>query len=48
MRVRKYPSEVRERSVQRALEQAAQHKTQWQAITSVAEKIDRPSRCARS
>lgn len=39
MGVSKFPSAVRERSVQLVLEQVAQHKTEWSAIASVAEKI---------
>jgi transposase len=39
MGVSKFSSEVRERSVQLVLEQEAQHKSQWQAVTSVAQKL---------
>lgn len=39
MGVSKFSSEVRERSVQLVLEQGAQHKSQWQAVTSVAQKL---------
>ena len=35
----KFSAEVRERSVQLVLEQEAQHKSQWQAVTSVAQKL---------
>lgn len=40
MRVVKFSSEVRERAVQVVLEQVAQHKSQWQAINSIAPKFD--------
>ena len=39
MGVSKFSSEVRERSVQLVLEQEAQHKSQWQAVNSVAQKL---------
>ena len=48
MRASKYPAEVRERTVQLVLEQAAQHKTEWHAITSVAEKIGCTAETVRS
>ena len=35
----KFSSEVRARSVQLVMEQEAQHKSQWQAVTSVAQKL---------
>jgi len=38
MLVSKFSSEVGERSVHLVLEQEAQHKSQWQAVTSVAQK----------
>lgn len=44
----KFSSEVRERSVQLVLEQEAQHKNQWQAITSVAQKIGCTAETVRS
>lgn len=40
MRESKFSSEVRERAVQLVLEQVAQHKSQWQAINSIAPKFD--------
>jgi transposase len=48
MGVSKFSSEVRERSVQLVLEQEAQHKNQWQAITSVAQKIGCTAETVRS
>lgn len=39
MEVSKFSSVVRERSVHLVLEQEAQHKSQWQAVTSVALKL---------
>lgn len=48
MRASKFSPEVRERSVQLVLEQVAQHKSQWQAITSVAEKIGATGETVRS
>ena len=40
MRESKFSSEVRARAVQLVLEQVAQHKSQWQAISSIAPKFD--------
>ena len=48
MRASKFSPEVRERSVQLVLERVAQHKTQWHAITSVAEKIGATAETVRS
>lgn len=48
MGVIKFSSEIRERSVQLVLEQVAQHKTEWSAITSVAEKIGCTGETVRS
>jgi transposase len=48
MGVIKFSSEVHERAVQLVLEQEAQHKSQWQAITSVAEKLGCTAETVRS
>ena len=35
----RYPAEVRERAVRLVFEQQEAHGSQWEAITSIAEKI---------